>query len=83
MQKYRNVTATNWISKLFGDKFHIANGVVKLGRKPAAPPPEPPPPPPDQGAKQGLNSLDFFARMQAARQKPGTVRLAPLRRSPK
>ena len=73
VDKYKNLTDTNWVTQTFKKKFIVENGQVKLRPRTKAQAPEPPPQPAQSysasrtGEKQGLASLSFFARKQAER----------------
>ena len=71
VDKYKNLTDTNWITQTFKKKFVVEGGRVKL-RPPRTRAPEPPQPAQTYsasrtGEKQGAASLSFFAAQQAKR----------------
>jgi hypothetical protein len=69
VNKYKNLTDTNWIEKTFKKKFVVEGGRVKL-RPPKVKPPEAPAQTYSSartGEKQGLASMSFFAAQQAKR----------------
>jgi hypothetical protein len=69
VNKYKNLTETNWIEKTFKKKFVVESGQVKL-RPPKVKPPEAPAQTYSSartGEKQGLASIIFFAAQQAKR----------------
>ena len=69
VNKYKNLTETNWIEKTFKKKFVVEGGRVKL-RPPKVKPPEAPAQTYSSartGEKQGVASMSFFAAQQAKR----------------
>jgi hypothetical protein len=70
VDKYKNLTDTNWITQTFKKKFVVEGGRVKL-RPPRTRAPEPPPAQTYSsartGERQGVASMSFFAAQQAKR----------------
>ena len=69
VNKYKNLTDTNWITQTFKKKFVVEGGQVEL-RPPKVKPPEAPAQTYSSartGEKQGSASMSFFAAQQAKR----------------
>ena len=72
VDRYKNLTESNWVLQTFKNRFVVEGGVVRLRpRKVRAPPPEK-----DYGQKAGVASMDFFAQQAAKRKAAAAERAA-------
>ena len=69
-RKYRNLTDTNWITKAFGNKFRIQDGIVRLKQAPSS---SSAAPPPVAAPKPAPKQLTPAERWKALRQIYGRV----------